>query len=230
MSEQTTQTLAGTVFEPAPMPDPVITANGNDYMMDARGDLKPVETIKAQYKLEDELVRGEFGFALALSQQVARFKGHGYENLGNFDALLDQKYGVTKGGTKGNKTYATYDGLFQIKVRVQDRLDFGPEMASAKALFDECLNEWSEATRPEMRAIVTNAFDTDREGQINRANVFILLNTESEDPRWLRGQEAIRDAIRVIGSASYLQYRFRKSHSAGWQTVTIDLAKAEAPV
>jgi len=115
-------------------------------MMDARGDLKPVETIPAFRQLEDEVVRKEIGFALALSQQIGRFKGHGYENLGSLDALLQQEFKITKGGVKGNRTYSTFDGLFRVMVRVQDKTSFGPELSAAKILFDECMTEWAEDT------------------------------------------------------------------------------------
>ncbi|QOL80431.1 DUF3164 family protein [Pseudooceanicola spongiae] len=219
-------TAHDTTFEPAQIPDGIIEANGNKYMPDGKGRLTALEVIKAQDKLQDELVRQEFGFAFALAEQLRRFKGHAYENLGDFDALLAQQYGLTKGGAKGNRTYTSFDGLMKIEVRVQDQMDFGPEMQIAKALFDECLNEWSAETRAEMRSIVTNAFDTDKEGQINRTNIFLLLRTESEDTRWTRAQEAIRDAIHVIGSKSYLRFSHRDAQDAAWQALTIDLAKA----
>ena len=36
-------------------------------------------------------------------------------------------------------------------------------------------------------------------------------------------QEAIRDAMHVIGSKSYLRFQFRDAFDAPWQTLTIDL-------
>jgi hypothetical protein len=177
-------------------------------------------------KLQDEMVRKEFGFAIALAAQLSRFKGHVYENLGSFDALMAQEYGLKIGGAKGNRTYSTFDGLMQIVVRIQDRIAYGPEMQIAKALFDECLNERAATADSLIRSIVTGAFDTDKEGQINRANLFVLLNTKDDDPRWLSGQKAISDAMHVIGSKSYLRFLFRETFDAPWQSLTIDLAAA----
>lgn len=215
-----------TEFAPQVVPDGIIEANGNLYMADAKGRLTAIEMVKPLHKLQDEMVRKEFGFAFAISAQLSRFKGHVYENLGSFDALMAQEFGLTKGGAKGNRTYSSFDGLMKIEVRIQDRIAFGPEMQIAKALFDECLNEFAASTAPELRTIVTNAFDTDKEGQINRTNVFILLNTPSEDGRWIKGQEAIRSAMHVIGSKSYLRFQFREAFDAPWNTLTIDLASA----
>lgn len=218
--------LHETQFTPHPMPDGLIEANGNTYMMDGTGALRAVETIKPLKKLMDEMVRGEFGFALAVAEQISRFRGHLMTNLGQFDALMAQEYEVTIGGAKGNRTYTSFDGLWKIEVRVQDRIAFGPELQAAKALFDECLNEWAAETRPSLRSIVTDAFDTDKEGQINRANIFTLLNTEDPDARWQRGQEAIRNAMYVIGAKEYVRFSFRDDCKGRWKSLSIDLANA----
>ncbi|MBN7785161.1 DUF3164 family protein [Ponticoccus gilvus] len=215
-----------TVFEPAPVPDGRVEVHGKTYMQDAKGNLTPLELIKPQHLLEDETVRKVMGFALALSDQVRRFKAHTYEDLGSFDELLAQQYGLTKGGPKGNRTYQTHDGLMKVEVRVNDLLDFGPELQTAKTLLDECLNEWSEDSRPEIRALITSTFNTDKEGQVNRALLFTLLRLDVEDARWNRAMDAIREAIRVVGSKTYYRILMREHTEAPWTAVTIDLAKA----
>lgn len=213
-------------FRPAELADSRVTIGGQTYLPDAAGRLTPVEMIKPQHLLEHELVRKVMGYAVAISAQVSRFKGHTFEDLGSFDALLEQQYGLTSRGRKGNRTYSTYDGLMAIELRVADQIDFGPELQVAKGLLDECLNEWAAEARPEIRAIVTRAFNTDKEGQINRSEIFMLLRLEIEDERWQRAMAALREAIRVIGSKQYLRFRMRPAVDAPWSTVTIDLAAA----
>mgnify|MGYP001766052375 CR=1 FL=1 len=213
-------------FTPTAIPTGIVEINGQQCMRDATGGYRPVALIKPTDKLIDEQVRKIFGFAGALSEQVSRFKGHTFDDLGELDALLEQEYGLTVGGKKGNKSYLSFDGLMKVEIRVSDLMTFGPELQIAKALIDECLNEWSAESRPEIRAIVTRAFNTDKEGQINRAEVFMLLRLEIEDARWQQAMRAIRDAIRVIGSKTYMRFSMRAAFDAPWQTVTIDLAKA----
>lgn len=215
-----------TNFTPAPIPNGRKVIEGNTYMGDGKGGWQPVETIKAQHLLEDETVRKIISFALPLSEQVSRFKAHTFSDIGDFEALLAQEYDAKIGGRKGNKTLMTVDGLYMIKVAVSDRIDFGPEMQVAKELFDECLNEWSADARAELRGLVTDAFSTDKEGKINSALIFLLLRRESTDPRWKRGQDAIRDAVRVVGSKTYVRCYQRSAHDAPWDAITIDLAKA----
>lgn len=206
----------------------VTVVNGKPYMTDAKGSLVPVETIKPSDKLEDEQVRKIMTFARDLSAQIARFRGHTMTDLGELDALLEQEYGAKKGGRKGNRTYQTFDGLMKVQVQVSDFIDFGPQLQVAKTLIDECLNEWSEDSRPEIRAIVTRAFNTDKEGQINRSEIFMLMRLDIEDERWKSAVDAIRDAMRVTGSKEYVRFYERKAVTDGWTAVTIDLAKAGA--
>ncbi|WP_150526256.1 DUF3164 family protein [Roseibium sediminis] len=206
--------------------DGVQDIGGKQYMVDAKGNLVPLELVKPQDKLEDETVRKIMKFASELSAQIARFKGHTFTDLGEFDALLEQEYGEQRGGKKGNRTYMSFDGCQKVTVQVADYIDFGPQLQTAKTLIDECLIEWAADSRPEIRAIVTRAFNTDKEGQINRSEIFMLLRLEIEDQRWQRAMGAIRDAMRVTGSKTYVRFYQRKAPDAEWQSVTIDLAKA----
>lgn len=206
----------------------VFEVNGRPAMNDAQGRIVPVETIKPADKLEDETVRKIMRFARDLSAQIARFRGHTMTDLGEFDALLEQEYGSKKGGKKGNRTYQTFDGLMKVQVQVSEFVDFGPQLQVAKQLIDECLNEWAADSGPEIRAVVTRAFNTDKQGQINRSEIFMLLRLAIEDARWIRAMDAIREAMRVTGSKEYVRFYERASVTDGWKAVTIDLAKAGA--
>lgn len=203
-----------------------IEVGGKDYLRDARGALVPVETIKPLDLLIDGQVRKIMKYATSLSEQVARFKGHSFEDIGALQALVAQEYGATIGGAKGNLTLTTFDGCLRVQVQMQDQFDFGPELQAAKSLVDECLREWSTDSRDEIRALVTRAFQVDKEGRINRSEIFMLLRVEIADERWLRAMEAVRDSIRILGSKAYLRFQMRRSPEAAWNSVTIDLAAA----
>ncbi|MGA8169790.1 MAG: DUF3164 family protein [Methylocystis sp.] len=200
--------------------------NGHVYRKDARGALVPETAIKPIDLLQDEQVRKMTGFARKLSDQIARFKGHTYEDIGAFQELIAQQYGAKVGGQKGNVTLTSFDGLLKVQVQVQDQIDFGAELQAAKELVDECLREWAAEARDEIRALVTRAFQVDTTGKINRAEIFMLLRVEITDPRWNRAMDAVRDSIRVIGSKSYVRFFERSAPDAPWRPITIDLANA----
>jgi hypothetical protein len=216
MQPETTPSLAPAIVEVA----------GKSYMPDAKGNLIPVEAIRAADKLEDETVRKVMSFAVALSEQVARFKIHTFADLNGFQALLEQEYGARAGGAKGNVTFQTFDGLMKVQVQIADQISFGPQLQEAKKLIDECLREWGAESKAELRALVNRVFSVEKEGQINKAELFSLLRVEIEDPRWRRAMDAIRDAIRVIGTKEYVRFYRREDPNAEWRSVKIDLAAA----
>ncbi|WP_375673355.1 DUF3164 family protein, partial [Bartonella sp. CL25QHWL] len=100
-----------------------------------------------------------------------------------------------------------------------------PQLQIAKSLLDECLNEWSADARPEIRAIITRAFNTDKEGKVNRGEIFMLLRLDIDDPRWKEAMRAIRESFRVTTSKEYVRFYERDSLESAWRAVTIDLAK-----
>jgi hypothetical protein len=206
----------------------VTVVNGRDFMADAKGNLVPVGNIKPEDKLQDQTVRKIMAFAVDLNSQVTRFRDHTMVDLGTFDLLLAEKYDAKIGGAKGNRTYQTFDGLMKVQVQVSDLVAFGPELQIAKSLIDECLTEWSADSRQEIQAVIQRAFNTDREGQINKSELFMLLRLEIEDARWMRAMDAIRSSIRITGSKEYVRFYRRATITDGWTSVTIDLAKAGA--
>ena len=215
-------------FMPAPIPSGIVEMNGKEYMPDARGALVPVSLVKPADKLQDDQVRKIMGWAIGLSEQLARFKAHTMADLASLDALLEQEHGLVKRGNKGkgNRTYMTVDGLFKVTVQVADYIDFGPQLQIAKGLLDECLTEWAADSRPEIQAIIARAFNTDKEGQVNRTEIFMLLRLDIEDERWKRAMKAIQDAMRVVGRKEYVRFAMRSAPEADWSSVTIDLAQA----
>ncbi len=196
------------------------------YMKDAKGRLVPEHLVKPVDKLQDQLVRKMMGYAAELSAQIARFRGHCFDDVGAFLGLLGEKYGATRGGRKGNMTFTSFDGCMKVQVQVADRLTFGPELQVAKDLIDACIAEWSEGSRAEIRALVDHAFRADKEGQVSREAIFALRRVEIADERWQRAMEAVTDSIRMVGSKTYLRFYRRRSPEAPWEAVSIDLASA----
>lgn len=216
----TTETIASAAHPGA------IEVGGKPYLADAKGALVPLGAIKPQDLLIDEQVRRIIKFARDLNAQIGRFKGHTFEDISAVQALLSQEYGASIGGAKGNVTLTSFDGCLKVTLKVADLLEFGPELQAAKKLVDECLTEWSADSGDELRALVTRAFQVDREGKINRAEIFMLLRVAIEDPRWIRAMDAVRDSIRVIGSKAYLNFHTRETPDAPWRALSIDLAAA----
>lgn len=211
--------------------DPVVppgtkVIDGKTYFVDGKGALVPEGVVKPADKLMDQTVRKIFGYAVPLSDQIARFKGHTVDDITALVDLLAEQYGAKLGGTKGNITLLSYDGTLKVQVQIQDQISFGPELQAAKVLVDECIESWAEGANDELRALVNHAFQVDKEGKINRAALFQLRRISIEDERWKRAMAAISDAMRVVGSKQYIRFYRRANPADAWAPVTIDLAAA----
>jgi len=203
-----------------------VLVNGKEYMPNAKGALVPIELVKPMDKLRDEAVRKVMGYAIDISAQIARFRSHCMDDLDGLDALLEQEYGAKPGGTKGNRSYQTIDGLMKVQVAINDFESAGPELQVAKSLVVECMNEWTSDARAEVRALITRAFDTDKEGKVNLKEIKKLKSLAIDDPRWQQAMRAIDDAINVVYSKQYVRFHTRKSVQDDWVAVTVDIAKA----
>ena len=205
----------------------IVTVGEERYMRDARGALVPLDLVRPQDQLMDEVVRRVVHYAEELSAQIGRYRAHTMDDLGAFDALLEAEYGGhARKSAKGNRTYLSFDGCLKVQVQVSETIAFGPELQTARGLVEECVEEWAEGTRDEVRALITHAFSPKKHGEISRTAIYALLRLDIEDTRWRKAMEAVRDAMRVIGSKSYVRIYRRAAADASWEPVTLDLAKA----
>lgn len=209
---------------PAGVPSVAQEVNGKWFMEDAKGSLTPLDNVRTTDLLEDETVRKILTYARDLSDQVARFKQHTLTDILGMLAIFDQEHGVKKGGVKGNVSLTSYDGTLKVQLAIADQITFGPELQSAKKLVDECLVKWSDGAQPELIAIVNRAFNTDKEGLVNRAELFSLLRLKIDDETWLNAMAAIEASIKPIGTKEYVRFYARPNPRAAWQAVRIDVA------
>lgn len=219
-----TETIAA---EPAAtLPPGAFEFGGKAFMTDAKGRHVPLALVSPVDQLIDEYVRKMIDHAIELNARIGRFRGHCFDDVGSLQAMLAQEYGTSVGGAKGNISLTSFDGTRKVTVQVADQIVFGPELQAAKKLVDECLADWGAGAGDELRAVVNNTFDVDKEGQINRSALFSLMRLAIEEPRWVRAMEALRDSIRVIGSKTYIRFHRRDTPDGPWQAVTIDLSAA----
>lgn len=212
--------------KPVVLPPGVEIVNGLEYMRNAKGGLDPISMVKDKAKLEDQLVRDLMAKAEAAAAVLAQLKVDMFSAVDAFNDLVWEKYEQKPRGEKGNQTLATYDGRMRILVQVADQIAFGEELKVAKDLVMECVHDWASTSRAELVAIVENAFRVDKAGQINRGALLSLLALNIADEKWLRGMDAIRDSIRVVGTKRYVRLAKRVKSEDEWQNVRLDLATA----
>jgi hypothetical protein len=145
------------------------------YKANAQGHLVPVSTIKPIDLLRDQTVNTIAAKAQNLFKALAEFKSSTFSDLEAFVATSAAQYGVEVGGDKGNLTLHSYDGRFKIVRSVADLIRFDEQLIAAKKLVDDCLSEWTDESRDELRALVNQAFQVNATGSVRTSEVLRLL-------------------------------------------------------
>lgn len=188
------------------------TINQDEYMKDRKGRLVPISQISDYDLAMDSFVREQVAAAKLKRDELSEFKRRAFDECYAWLDLVAEKYGRTRGGAKGNVTFSSFDGGEQITIRVQETLTFGPELQIAKELFDECVTDWSKGANANLQAIVTDAFQVDKEGQLNTGRILSLRRVKIQDERWIKAMDAISESLQVAMSKTYINFREKDKH------------------
>lgn len=194
------------------------------YRQDATGRLVHESLIKPIDTERDALVARLAAEAKQMSAQLAAYKARTFADIAAFVELSAEQYGVALGGTKGNVTLVSFDGRYKVIRQVQETLAFDERLQAAKALVDECIMEWATGANPQIITLVNDAFQVNREGQINTARVLSLQRLDISDPKWQRAMQAIRESIRVASSKSYVRVYERVGTTDRYEAIPLDVA------
>lgn len=194
------------------------------FWQDARGCLVPVSLIKPIDQARDALVRDIVSQAVVRSADLKAFKADVFGDIAAFIDLSAEQYGAELGGKKGNVTFYTFDGRYKVSRAIADNIAFDERLQAARALIDECMAEWTNGVRPEIHAIINQAFNTDKEGQVSVGRVLQLRRLEISDDRWKAAMEAIGESLQVVGSKSYLRVYERIGDTEQYKAIPLDIA------
>ena len=184
------------------------------YKQDAKGNLVPLANIKEIDLLRDELVQEIAAKARAVQDNLMAFKREAMDDIAAFVQLSADRYDVSVGGKKGNISLHSFDGAYRVNLAMQDTLVFDEGLLAAKALIDECINEWTEGSRTELKT----------EGNISTARVLGLRRLQITDEKWQRAMDALSDSLQVHISKPFVRV-YRRGEDGKYQLMNLDVAK-----
>lgn len=196
------------------------------YRLKHDGSLVPESTIKPIDLARDQIVNEIVAKAKGLSTAISQFKGETFADVQAFIEMSAEQYGAKIGGQKGNVTLMSFDGKHKIQRAVAESITFDERLQVAKNLIDECIHTWSEGANVNIQALVNNAFQVDKEGNISIGRVLGLRSLDIKDDKWQKAMQAISDAIQVVGSKSYMRVYERVGNAERWAPIALDVASA----
>lgn len=193
------------------------------YRKKVTGELVPESMIKPIDKARDELVLELVEEAKRVSEIIAKFKSRGFDDISAFVQMSAEQYQANLGGKKGNVTLHSFDGKYKVQLAISENLVFDERLQAAKALIDECINEWATDSRDEIKVLVHDAFQTDKEGKINTGRVLGLRRLDIKDPVWQRAMTAISESVQVVGSKAYMRF-YECGENGQYKPISLDIA------
>ena len=194
------------------------------YRMDAAGRIVPLKMIKAIDLQRDTVVTDLCNAAKAESARLFGFKSVAVQSVSDFVAASLESYGVKHGGKKGNITLVSFDGKFKIVRQMQETLNFDERLQAAKALIDECIQAWSKGSNANIKVLVNDAFQVDREGKISTGRVLGLRRLDIADDKWAKAMHAITDSMQVANTKSYMRFYERNDETGEYFPISLDVA------
>ena len=194
------------------------------YMRNALGHLVPLDQVREQDLLRDQVAKTLAAEAIELNQRLKNFKARALGDIAGLVQIAGERYGARMGGDKGNVTVSTYDGSLRVQRSVAEKIAFTEEILAAKTLITQCIDRWSEGANANYRALVDRAFKTDASGRLKTSSILDLLRLEIEDEDWKNAMRAIHDSIQAVGTSTYVRVYQRVGDSDQYESIPLDLA------
>lgn len=195
------------------------------YVQDAHGRLVPVDLVKDVDKLRDQVLLELINEAVKINETLREFKARSFDNFLAFVDLSAEKYGKKHGGKKGNVGLTTFDGNYKVQLTIKEHQVFDERLAIAKDLIDDCINEWAKDSSSEIRMLINDAFQVDKQGNVDVKRILSLRKFKIDSPRWKQAMEAIADSISANGSKAYLLFYERDSETNAMRQIPLSFPK-----
>lgn len=196
------------------------------YKKDGQGRLIPIEAIKPIDIERDLLVAKLVDDAKKCAAMLRDYKAGAFGDIAAFIEMSAEQYGAKVGGEKGNVTLMSFDGRYKVLRACDESITFDERLQAAKALIDECLRDWTKTSGPEIRALIDDAFEVSKQGQLNTGRILALRRVAIDDPRWQDAMQAISESVQVVGSKAYIRVYEREGESDRYVPIPLDVAGA----
>jgi len=184
---------------------PVEIVNGVEYMRNSLGHLIPVSVVADRDKLEDQLVRGIVTQFEDMQSKLKDLKNGTMADLRAFQDVCAERWGVVRKGKKGGVQLTTYDGEYTVTISVDRVLRFNSDLEIAENLVSDCVRKWTEGSRPEVLALIDQAFRRDENGNLSTKAVLELRALQIDDEDWKKAMQIISGSLRVASTRDYVR-------------------------
>ena len=175
-------------------------------LTDAQGREIPVKVLHTEIVEKDAAVKKAMDCAIKLQERIISDK---QKLIQIIEKYLNDAARRNNLEWKGNALLISFDEKYRVEMRFREKIQFGIELQLAKQKIDECIKAWSADSNDNLKAIVNDAFQLDKNGQLARYRIFSLRRFKIKDPVWKEAMELIDKAILVTSTKQYISFAVR---------------------
>jgi hypothetical protein len=175
-------------------------------LTDAQGREIPVKVLHTEILEKDAAVKKAMDCAMKLQERIISDKQKMIQIIESYLNDAARRNGLE---WKGNALLISFDEKYRIEMRFREKIQFGIELQLAKQKIDECIKAWSADSSDNLKAIINEAFQVDKRGQLARYRIFALRRYKIKDPVWKEAMELIDKAILVTSTKQYISFAVR---------------------
>jgi hypothetical protein len=125
---------------------------------------------------------------------------------------------------KGNITLTSYDGRFKVERAIAETLVFDERLQVAKTIIDACIHKWAKGANANIQALVNQAFQVDKQGNVSTGRVLGLRRLAIDDAEWARAMAAIADSMKATASKAYVRFYERDDATGEYEAISLNAA------
>ena len=190
-------------------------------LYDAQGREYSAKLLDPQIVKRNDLVSKVMDRAFKLHDHIEIQKQRIVDDVEKYLSKIADTYGQD---WKGNAELTSFDGQYKIEVRYRERIQFDEKLQIAKQKIDECLKRWSENSNLNLQAVIKEAFQVDKKGEIAKSRILGLRKYNIKDAEWKMAMDLIDQAIQVTSSKQYIAFYFRPSPDKPYQQVSLNFS------
>ncbi|MBE2986630.1 DUF3164 family protein [Campylobacter sp. RM12920] len=195
------------------------------FWQNKEGNFVHPQMVPIDKSLEDELVEKLITKANELQAAMREFKKYAYGECESFMDMLKAEYGIDRleNSRLGNVTLRNFNGTNEVQIAISKQISFDKKLVLAKEKIDEYLDAKTESADPEIRTLITRAFDV-KNGKVDAKQILSLKQYPIQDPKWKEAMGMIDEATEIVGTKSYIRFKTKDSLEGKCDLITLDFA------
>jgi len=187
---------------------------------DSQGREIPLRMVRPEILKQDTVIRHTMDRVKSLHNRIKSDKEKLFQELEGYLEFMAEKHGLH---WKGNAILLSFDEQYKVEIRFKERIQFGVELQLAKQKIDECLKAWTTDSNINLRAIINEAFQVDKKGEIAKYRILGLRKYNIKDTTWKEAMELIDQAINVTSTKQYVAF-YERDEAGNYNQIVLNFS------